>query len=859
MRGPIGRSHLPWSVDWRASRPIAAAAAILVVIAIAYPSIAERTQHPLAVFAVPILVAAAGTWRNTLVVGATAFGVATVEGVLSSYSGSLSGSLSIEALLVQLVIIGACWLIGVFVAAKRERRDRAIAQAATQTARISRAMHVGRVGAWHWDQLADSVDWDADVHALFGVQVGEFDGTFESWVELIHPDDRESVLSELHSGLTAKGVFGFDHRCVWPDGSVHWIQGVGEVTTDEAGEVIGAIGLALNVDERKRLIDIETRARDRFEYLDRTNRALVESLDTGEVIDRITSAAVPQLADWCVVVVSMDCPREDPLISVAHSDPEMVKYARQLQERFPYDPDAPYGVSEVIRTQTSQYVAVIDEAFFEAAVPDPELRDLAIGLELRSLIIVPLVGGIGTLGALQLVRTSARPAFTPADLLLAEDIAGSIGAALNNAILFRRQQAGRRALQGLQQLTAALAEASTVTDIGATVVRAGSAQVSADRALLYLAAVDGTYELEAQIGYEAHELDPWKVLHPSSVAPIPDAIRTRQLVVLSNQREMQQRYPRMVTGPRSGSAAIAVPLILRGRVVGGLYYAWNEAHEISDTELDLLQNIASRCTGALERARLYEQQRNIADTLQKSLLPAKISGPDWLELDARYWTADTGSDVGGDFYDILRVHDDRWAIMIGDVCGKGAEAAALTAVARHTARAVARHTTSPTQVLEDVHLALQEFDGNNYCTVCFAFLERDPSGAVHVSIALGGHPPPLLRRRDGTIEQLGLPGTLLGLITPTLHTSQAVMQPGDTIVLYTDGVTDAPVDLAVGVDDFAAVVMQSGEEPSSITTAVRAMLVERRPNGVVDDTALLVAKVVRPAIELGTAADALGA
>jgi sigma-B regulation protein RsbU (phosphoserine phosphatase) len=148
--------------------------------------------------------------------------------------------------------------------------------------------------------------------------------------------------------------------------------------------------------------------------------------------------------------------------------------------------------------------------------------------------------------------------------------------------------------------------------------------------------------------------------------------------------------------------------------------------------------------------------------------------------------------------------------------------------------------------LKDVHLALQEFDGNNYCTVCFAFLERDPSGAVHVSIALGGHPPPLLRRGDGSIEQLGRPGTLLGLITPTLHTSQAVMQPGDTIVLYTDGVTDAPVDLAVGVDDFAAVVMQSGEEPSSITTAVRTMLVERRPNGVVDDTALLVAKVVRP-------------
>lgn len=447
------------------------------------------------------------------------------------------------------------------------------------------------------------------------------------------------------------------------------------------------------------------------------------------------------------------------------------------------------------------------------------------------------------MGALQLVRTSARPAFTPADFLLAQDIAGSFGAALNNAILFRRQQAARRALQGLQHLTAALAEASTVTEIGATVVRTGSAQVSADRALLYLAADDGTYELEAQIGYEAHELDPWKVLHPSSVAPMPNALRTRQPVVLSSQRETKERYPHMETGSWSGSAAVGLPLIFRGRVVGGLYYAWSDSHAVTDIDLVLLQNIASRCTGALERARLYEQQRNIASFLQRSLLPAKISGPDWLELDARYWPADIGSDVGGDFYDILRVHDDRWAIMIGDVCGKGVEAAALTAVARHTARAVARRT-SPAQVLEDVHLALQEFDGSNYCTVCFAFLQRDPSGTVRVSIALGGHPPPLLRRRDGTIEQLGLPGTLLGLITPKLHTSEAVMQPGDTIVLYADGVTDAPGNLAVGVDDFAGVVLQSGDDPSGITTAVRAMLLERRPNGVVDDTALLVAKVV---------------
>ena len=141
--------------------------------------------------------------------------------------------------------------------------------------------------------------------------------------------------------MALRHVFRFDHRCVWPDGGVHWIHGVGEVLTGEANEVVGAVGVALDVDERIRLLEIERTASERARFLERTNRALVDSLDLGVVVDRITSAAVPELADWCSLVVTIDQPGDAPWVTVAHAEPDMVVWAKRLQKQFPYEPPPP--------------------------------------------------------------------------------------------------------------------------------------------------------------------------------------------------------------------------------------------------------------------------------------------------------------------------------------------------------------------------------------------------------------------------------------------------------------------------------------------------------------------------------------
>nr|MDP9334380.1 PAS domain-containing protein [Actinomycetota bacterium] len=117
--------------------------------------------------------------------------------------------------------------------------------------RFALAMRAARMGSWSWDISSGRVDWDVHTSELFGLEPSVFAGSFNAWVDLVHPDDREWVADEIASAVAERRPFRFDHRCVWPDGSVHWLEGVGEMVYDNRGEVIGATGVTLNVDERR--------------------------------------------------------------------------------------------------------------------------------------------------------------------------------------------------------------------------------------------------------------------------------------------------------------------------------------------------------------------------------------------------------------------------------------------------------------------------------------------------------------------------------------------------------------------------------------------------------------------------------
>lgn len=181
----------------------------------------------------------------------------------------------------------------------------------------------------------------------------------------------------------------------------------------------------------------------------------------------------------------------------------------------------------------------------------------------------------------------------------------------------------------------------------------------------------------------------------------------------------------------------------------------------------------------------------LARTLQASFLPPDVPSVPGLDIAGVYRPAGDGSEVGGDFYDVFETGRGTWAIVLGDVCGKGPSAATLTSLARYTVRAEALRTPYPSAVLAALHDAFVRYHPDQFCTALFLTLDHRPDG-VGVTVASGGHHLPLRRRPDGRIETLGQPGAILGMLdTPHLGQTTTVLGPGDVVVLYTDGVTEA--------------------------------------------------------------------
>jgi serine phosphatase RsbU (regulator of sigma subunit) len=247
-------------------------------------------------------------------------------------------------------------------------------------------------------------------------------------------------------------------------------------------------------------------------------------------------------------------------------------------------------------------------------------------------------------------------------------------------------------------------------------------------------------------------------------------------------------------------------------------------------------------TFAGEVAVKHEEQRSIAETLQLGLLPRLLAAPPHTEIASRYWPAGDAQLIGGDFWDVFAIDDDHWGLLIGDICGKGIEAAALTGLVRHTVRTASRLGAEPIDVLRAVHVAMTEHQPPTFCTVCFMTYRPDGPGRAggELVVSLGGHPQPLLVRGNG-VQPVGQFGTVLGMVQPLLSEERIRAEPGDTLVLFTDGLTDAPGDQAVPLAELEELLGRSVDTGvEELADDIRVLKRRRRPSGSADDTAVLV-------------------
>jgi PAS domain S-box-containing protein len=295
------------------------------------------------------------------------------------------------------------------------------------------------------------------------------------------------------------------------------------------------------------------------------------------------------------------------------------------------------------------------------------------------------------------------------------------------------------------------------------------------------------------------------------------------------------------------SSVMLLPLRARGRTLGTMSFVFAESgRSYGEADLVLAEDLASRAALALDNARLYRERDDIARTLQEGLLPGPFPEVPGVELAARYQAAGEGIDVGGDFYDAFDTEDGAWALVVGDVCGKGPQAAALMGTARHTIRAAALREHRPSAVLTTLNTALQRQSREQwFCTVCYVRLRPQPGGA-RLTVCAGGHPLPAILRADGIVEFAGTPGTLLGVFRDIELTDASVdLGPGDALVLFTDGLTDADrTGREFGqkwlTNVLARNVSRSAEE---IARSLEREVLGDQNQGLPDDLAILVAKV----------------
>ena len=285
---------------------------------------------------------------------------------------------------------------------------------------------------------------------------------------------------------------------------------------------------------------------------------------------------------------------------------------------------------------------------------------------------------------------------------------------------------------------------------------------------------------------------------PGSTAEV---LRTGQSMLISDlpdttfyERDLEGEHLEIVNRlePRS---LMCVPLLARGKTRGAITLVSSRLDRRYDREdLLLAEDLAYRCALAADNARLYRDRSEIARVLQRSLLPPHLPEIPGVEVGAEYLPVGETNDVGGDFYDLINTVEDGWLCAIGDVRGKGVEAASVTALARYTIRAVTLKDDRPSEVLAALNEAmLRQLPEDRFCTAACVRLEpQDGSVGVGVDVSRAGHPPPLLVRSGATVEEVGCSGKVLGVFPDAeLRDTSLRLMPGEALVLYTDGVTEA--------------------------------------------------------------------
>ncbi|WND17816.1 SpoIIE family protein phosphatase [Streptomyces violaceus] len=305
--------------------------------------------------------------------------------------------------------------------------------------------------------------------------------------------------------------------------------------------------------------------------------------------------------------------------------------------------------------------------------------------------------------------------------------------------------------------------------------------------------------------------------------------------------------PTLATASAVGGETVVLPLVARNRVIGMLTLGKPTDEHFRQEILELAEDLSRRAALALDNARLYSERTAISQALQRSLLPPELPVIAGVEVEVIYRAAGEGNEVGGDFYDVFPIRDGAYGFAIGDVCGTGPNAAAVTGLARHALRLLAREGLSGPAVLERLNSAiLDEGARSRFLTLLYGEMRPQEDGSAELKVVCAGHPLPLRLRQDGSVEPAAEPQPLLGVIEDLeLYEQTVTLDPGDVLLCVTDGVTERREGARMLGDDGLADVLTTCTGLTAGAVAARIMRAVERfaSDAPSDDMAILAMRV----------------
>jgi len=612
----------------------------------------------------------------------------------------------------------------------------------------------------------------------------------------------------------------------------------------------------------------------RTEVLARAATALAEAGDVTDVSEALIAALCPGLADVCEVALRG---QDGAVWRVASGPGKMSSRVRT---------PVPDVEGHPLRRAVAGEFLVIN------ADDDPDERLLgpadqpltARALGVRSAVIAPLMSGDTAVGAIAVAMRAPDRRFTEEDHELIRVIARLAGRTVDNLVTADLQRRVTARLRTANAIAAGFAEARDARSIAEVLVHRGGEEIGADWGLVYLldpaddaagapragggASGGGSgrmLQLAAHYGHPAERIERWRTVAVDASTPAGDVARgANGSLWLERLADVVARYPSIGDVEGSSERSIAAVRLAHGtEPVGAAFWSFDVERRFNDADRGFLELIAEQAASAVGRARATataaeslerlieseQRQRDIARTLQASLLPRELPVIDGFELHVEYWSATTDMDVGGDFYDVFAIDDARWGMVLGDVCGKGAAAAAVTGTARQSLRAAATHIRDESRIIRWVHDAIVSQAHAPYCTMAYAVLDRGNHAGTgaQLRVVLAGHDQGILVSDCGEVTSLGRFGTLLGIVPPVVDVDIAELQPGDLVVFHTDGVTDAPRGEAMDRTELIDLLVGLRSAPlADIGRELRRALDARRPVGDRDDTALLLLRRTLP-------------